>query len=450
MQSTEAKKCEKSALNEISEDEEFDPHFNRQIVHPNTSLETLLHIVKGCFGTGILAMPEAFKYSGLVNGIILTVFIGVFNSYCFHILVGTQYLLCRREKVGLLTYPESLEAAIAKGPNIFRRFSPYSSYLINTLLLSYQIGACSVYILFVGENMKLVINTYLSYKISLTNYMLISFVPFCFISCVRNLKILASVSLLGNIICLVTYGVIGYYAAQDLESIDNVNLFGELKNYPLFFGTAMFSLQAIGVMTTAENNMAKPKDFRRPFGVLNIGIATIAIIYIFVAGIGFWRYGNNIKSSITLNFPTNDPLGQSIRVLYSLAIFVSYSINLFVIIQIFWKALFQEKLKNATYIKILCWDYLHRLAWVVLTFVIAIGVPFLGLVISFLGNFNVSLLLIIIPAFMEICVFWPNNLGRYNIILWKNLVVILFGALAFCAGTFSALYEMSRSYSGKK
>jgi proton-coupled amino acid transporter len=52
-------------------------------------LETLLHLLKGSLGTGILAMPNAFLRAGYVLGIAGTVIIGIICTYCVHQLVST-------------------------------------------------------------------------------------------------------------------------------------------------------------------------------------------------------------------------------------------------------------------------------------------------------------------------------------------------------------------------
>lgn len=50
--------------------------------------ETLIHLLKGCLGTGILAMPNAFGNAGLALGTFATVLIGILCTYCLHVLVG--------------------------------------------------------------------------------------------------------------------------------------------------------------------------------------------------------------------------------------------------------------------------------------------------------------------------------------------------------------------------
>lgn len=50
--------------------------------------ETLIHMLKGSLGTGILAMPNAFYNSGLLIGTVGTLLIGILCTYCLHVLVS--------------------------------------------------------------------------------------------------------------------------------------------------------------------------------------------------------------------------------------------------------------------------------------------------------------------------------------------------------------------------
>lgn len=49
--------------------------------------ETLMHLLKGNIGCGMLAMGDAFRNGGLLMAPILTVFIGTVCIYNNHILV---------------------------------------------------------------------------------------------------------------------------------------------------------------------------------------------------------------------------------------------------------------------------------------------------------------------------------------------------------------------------
>lgn len=52
--------------------------------------------------------------------------------------------------------------------------------------------------------------------------------------------------------------------------------------------------------------MKNPKKFGGTFGILNIGMFIVTLIYVTMAMLGYWRYGSDIQDSITLNFPRQD------------------------------------------------------------------------------------------------------------------------------------------------
>lgn len=428
------------------EQEDYDPHLHRVLSHPNTSLETLFHILKDSLGTGILAMPEAFKYAGVLNGLVSTVIIGIFNTYCIHILVNSQYTICKKIKRPFLSYSESMEIGISMGPLCLRGLTKYAANITDTVVILFQIGVCSVYILFVEENLRDVTNYYLSINTASLHYKIMCFIPFFLIACIKNLKVFAPFSLLGNIINLFTYSVIAYFVSNNLYPFKDLKMLGSYYEYPFFFGTAMFGLQGITVTVLAEINMARPMDFGRPFGVLNVAMLTMTVLYMFVGIMGYWRYADNIKSSITLNFPISNLVGQLVRILYSFAIFISYGLNVLVPVTFFWEAYMEKRYGNCTNIKKLVLDYFIRLICVTITFVLAMTVPFLGLCISLVGNVFLTCLMFIFPALLEVCAHWPDELGTRRWRLWKNILIIFISIIAFAAGTYSTMYEIVKRY----
>ena len=83
------------------------------------SCDAMLHLLKGNIGTGILAMPDAIKNSGIVVGtiglvvlsmfivislifvlnifnLISRIFLGIFCVSCMHVLVNCANTLCAR------------------------------------------------------------------------------------------------------------------------------------------------------------------------------------------------------------------------------------------------------------------------------------------------------------------------------------------------------------------
>lgn len=67
-------------------------------------LDTLIHLLKGSLGSGILAMPLAFFNAGLAFGVVATIVIGVICTYCVHMLVDSAHTLYRRTRLVYTLY----------------------------------------------------------------------------------------------------------------------------------------------------------------------------------------------------------------------------------------------------------------------------------------------------------------------------------------------------------
>ena len=68
--------------------------------------------------------------------------------------VRAQYAACKRLRVPLLTYPESMAAALEGGPPPLRRFAGSLAITVDVFLVVYQLGICCVYIVFIADNIK--------------------------------------------------------------------------------------------------------------------------------------------------------------------------------------------------------------------------------------------------------------------------------------------------------
>ena len=61
--------------------------------HKISNTDTIIHMLKGNVGTGILAMPDAIKNSGLLVGNIGLIVMAFICVHCMHLLGNYQYLL---------------------------------------------------------------------------------------------------------------------------------------------------------------------------------------------------------------------------------------------------------------------------------------------------------------------------------------------------------------------
>ena len=83
-------------------------------------------------------------------------------------------------------------------------------------------------------------------------------------------------------------------------------------------------------------------------GVLNFSMVTIALLYIFLGFFGYLRYGSHIMSSITLNLPES-PLAEIALLMFSVAIFFSYALQFYVVMDIIGPNILKPVLSDRMY-----------------------------------------------------------------------------------------------------
>ncbi|GJQ79436.1 hypothetical protein Trydic_g16295 [Trypoxylus dichotomus] len=315
---------------------EYNPFDHRKLDHPTSDLDTLIHLLKGSLGSGILAMPLAYANAGLGFGLFATCAVGFICTYCVHILVNSAHTLCKRTRVPSLGYAEVGEAAFLAGPEGLQKWSRFAKAMINLFLV--------------------------------------------------------------------------------------VDL-----------------LEGIGVVMPLENNMKTPTHFIGCPGVLNTGMFFVVSLYASVGFFGFLKYGNETEGSITLNLPQHEILAQCVKIMIAIAIFLTYSLQFYVPMEIIWK-----NLKQHFGVRKTLPEYSIRTVIVIGTVFIAIAIPNLGGFISLVGAVCLSTLGLIFPAVIDLVTFYEEpGLGRFNWRLWKNAFLIVFGLIGFITGTYVSIIEIA-------
>lgn len=430
---------------DIEADEDYNPFEHRKLAHPTSDMDTLIHLLKGSLGSGILAMPMAFMNAGLYFGLVATFMIGGICTYCVHVLVKTSHELCRRIQKPSLGFAETAEAAFLSGPPAVHKFSRLAKAMINWFLVIDLLGCCCVYIVFVSKNVKQVVDNYAKDHDWLPNNLderiyMVALLPLLIsMNLIRNLKYLAPFSMIANLLVATGMGITFYYLFQDIPSVSTRETFAGFERLPTFFGTAIFALEGIGVVMPLENNMKTPTHFIGCPGVLNTGMFFVVSLYALVGFFGYLKFGPVTAGSITLNLPEDEVLGQSVKLMIAVAIFFTYSLQFYVPMEIIWnnvRHLFGAR-KNIA-------EYSIRVILVILTLCTSIAIPNLGPFISLVGALCLSFLGLIFPAIIETVTFWdrPNGLGRFNWVLWKNMFLVSFGILGFLTGSYVSILDI--------
>nr|CAD7440161.1 unnamed protein product [Timema bartmani] len=398
------------------------------------------HMLKGSIGTGILAMPNAFMNAGLVVGAVGTVVVGFVCFHCVHILVKSSHILCKREKIPSLDYAETAELAFKTGPVRLRHLSGFCGNFVKWTLICGYYTALSVYVVFIATSIKQVTEKGNDFNIRLYILMLLPFL--CALGLIRNLRYLVPFSTLANLFIVGGFTITLYYLFTDIPSPDERNYSGSPAGLPIFFSTVIFAMEGIGVVMPLENSMKNPSHFLGCPGVLNVTMAVVVLLFGVMGFVGYLKFGENTRASITLNLPTENILAQTAKLLIAASILLTFGLQFFVPTDISWPMIEKnvcDKWKNIL-------QNVYRISMVTAIVLLATAVPNLGPIISLVGSVVYSIIGLLCPAVIETATCWESGLGRWNWLLWKNLLIIMFSLVALVTGTYISVGDIIKQY----
>ena len=92
------------------------------------------------------------------------------------------------------------------------------------------------------------------YKLSLISYMFLCLPFFLGVAYIRDLKFLAPCSTVANFLMAGGLVIIFIYLLNDLPDITERAAVGTLSGLPLYFGTAIYAFEGIGVVSSLIHN----------------------------------------------------------------------------------------------------------------------------------------------------------------------------------------------------
>lgn len=214
----------------------------------------------------------------------------------------------------------------------------------------------------------------------------------------------------------------------------------------LNFSTVIFAMEGIGSVMPVENTMDRPQQFLGKPSILLIAMGFVTVLYTLTGLLGYIRFGNDIRGSITLNLPKDELLAITGQVLIAFAMLFTFGLQFYVPMDILLRKIEHkiQKSRNISEISI-------RTGIMIAKGGLAIAIPDLGPVISLIGAIFFVTLGLLTPAVIE-TVFAQSNggFGKFNWILWKNILIIIFSIIAIFAGTFSSIQDIIDLYINPK
>ncbi|XP_054208416.1 proton-coupled amino acid transporter 3 isoform X1 [Homo sapiens] len=400
-------------------------------VHPAgeaglSMMQTLIHLLKCNIGTGLLGLPLAIKNAGLLVGPVSLLAIGVLTVHCMVILLNCAQHLSQRLQKTFVNYGEATMYGLETCPNTWlRAHAVWGRYTVSFLLVITQLGFCSVYFMFMADNLQQMVE-----EAHVTSN----------ICQPREILTLTPILDIRFYMLIILPFLILLVFIQNLKGIpypSNLPLMANWKTFLLFFGTAIFTFEGVGMVLPLKNQMKHPQQFSF---VLYLGMSIVIILYILLGTLGYMKFGSDTQASITLNLP-NCWLYQSVKLMYSIGIFFTYALQFHVPAEIIIPfAISQVSESWALFV-----DLSVRSALVCLTCVSAILIPRLDLVISLVGSVSSSALALIIPALLEIVIFYSEDMSCVTIA--KDIMISIVGLLGCIFGTYQALYELPQPIS---
>ncbi|KAF5299698.1 hypothetical protein FQA39_LY11493 [Lamprigera yunnana] len=412
-------------LIKFSEENEKHEHYK----HQTNYLETLMHMLKSHIGPGIFAMGDAFKNSGMILGLTLLPILTLICVHTEHILINTARHV--KETFNLKDNPDfatTVELCFGMGPKKLHDLAPYMKTTVNLFQCLTQLGCCSVYYVFISTNMQQVT----SYSWCLHVHMAVILVPILLSCLIMNFKYLAPLSTIANGLTLSAVGITLYYCCQ--RPFADVDMVGNVQQLPLFFGTTLYAFEGIALILPLQNKMKKPQQFGVLFGILNVGMLIIMVLFSLLGAFSYLKYGNTIEGSITLNLPKDAVLAQSVKGIISLGILLTFALQFYVPMEI----MYTLAQKRFEILEKVMGEIIFRTLFVLLTFTLAEIVPYLSLFISLVGAFCTTIIGLLIPPTLELILL--QNTSKFRcLIITKNCIIIIVGILGCVTGSYVSI-----------
>lgn len=157
--------------------------------HNTSYFETLIHFFKAGVGPGCFAMAEAMSNTGIVLGACLTIFLSIVCLYEQHVLLKCANNVRRHMNLDERPdYAETFELSLQANQK-WKKHSVLMRRIVNVFLILTQLGFCSVYVLFIGNNLKNFLS-YFGYDFNVRIVILFALLPIILPAMITNLKFL--------------------------------------------------------------------------------------------------------------------------------------------------------------------------------------------------------------------------------------------------------------------
>uniref|UniRef100_A0A5K3FZ76 Aa_trans domain-containing protein n=2 Tax=Mesocestoides corti TaxID=53468 RepID=A0A5K3FZ76_MESCO len=409
----------------------------------------LVNFLKGNIGTGILALPIAFKHSGIWLGSFLLLFYAFLSTYLMHVLLRTVEIVIVKHNLdrSKVDYAEAVFNIFKYGPECLKKYKGKAKHTINAFLLLTQLGFCCLYVLFVSQNIKYFMES--TWPGSYSNLNLIGFVVILLIVMlnikisIRILSIPSAVAMVSTIAGLTLIFI--YLFTSGLGDPSTLPSHTSFHEVCIALGIFIFTFEGVALALPIRNHMHCPDEFVATFGVLNASMVITACLCLMIGFFGYLCFGNDILSSITYNIPST-VVYIAVKPLFVLAIILSYLLQFYVPAVIFGRLMLKMRWHRMSSPEQQSINRkIMRVVLILFTYAVAMLVPHLDLMLSLLGSVSSSALSLLVPPVVELIHLWPDRQQIshfYLTVVTKNALLLLVGLFSAICGTAATVIQI--------
>ncbi|XP_030475590.1 amino acid transporter AVT1D [Syzygium oleosum] len=370
-------------------------------------------------GIGTLAVPHAVREGGWLSLLLLLLFCII----CFY--TGILLKRCLEGSPGLKTYPDIGQAAFGM-----------SGRLVIAIILYMELYAsCIEYTILMSDNLATMFPKTHMYigGMYLTSHQIFAIATTLVVLptvWLRNLGLLSYLSAGGVVasilvvICLLWLGVVDQVGFHPSGTII------DLANLPFALGIYSFCYSGHSVFPNIYSSMKEPSKF--PW-VLVAAMGFPSIIYIVVSVCGFLMFGDKIKSQFTLNMP-QQYMATKVAIWTTVVNpMTKYALTIMPV------ALSLEELLPSSHRKSYSLALIIRSVLVMSILIVALAVPFFGLVMALMGSLLAMLVAIVFPCACYLKMH-KGRLTKLEIAACRSIIAI--GISCSCIGTYSAFANL--------
>lgn len=426
----------------------------------STSTASILNLTKTIIGSGMLAVPFAFKQDGMFIGIVLTILSFIMTSIglYFFILVSDFISIIKRNNKEQLSFDSICKFTF--GLNHYKK----NTLIFNLPMFLQCFGVCLSYLVLIGDIFHTLIPRFDNYVYIMLSLIIV--VPLCFLPRLDNLKYSSMIGL-GFICYLALFIIFEIFVDSTLPiwNKDTVKYgiswfkISSIKECLSSFSILIFAFTASMNILPIYNEL-KDRSLRNVRKVIVTSVGLSCVLFVLLGTIGYLSFGKytDIKGNILLNynkkFVTNACLSFVVLVsfplmFYPLRLCFNSLVEWFMTLRSFNSGELEPLVEENTEVEVIS-DKRFKTITVFLLLAVystSLTISDFALVLSLVGGIAATAISFILPGFITLKVFTMkeysieihNYTNKLSLVLFTSKMLMVFGFLVMILSVYSTL-----------